>query len=345
MQFRLPGGRAGAWKMLAFAVPAVAVAVWLRGPIMRVAGIALGGGALAFLLLPLSERLEKLVSRPVAALLALTLVVAVVVALLWLLLPVIVREAAQLTDAIPRSITQLSAWAQSWSEWLQRRLLGVELPGFPTERLTRLLTRLATGALALAGSAADAVSRLSLMAMLCYFFLCDRDNLLLRLELLTPLSARRTAVRMAGAVSREVRLYLRGQLLVALAVGALAAAGLLIVGVRSAVVLGGIVGVLNMVPYFGPFIGGVPAVLIALGDGWQKALYCVVALTLVQQLDSAIISPRIMGSLTGFSPAAVLLAIYGGASLGGIAGMLCALPALMSVRTVFRVFVQQRENN
>jgi predicted PurR-regulated permease PerM len=110
-------------------------------------------------------------------------------------------------------------------------------------------------------------------------------------------------------------------------------------------VLGGIVGILNMVPYFGPFIGGVPAVLIALGDGWPKALWCLGALVLVQQLDSAIISPRIMGSLTGFSPAAVLIAIYAGATLGGIPGMLLALPAIMSIRTVFRVFVQQRENN
>lgn len=68
-------------------------------------------------------------------------------------------------------------------------------------------------------------------------------------------------------------------------------------------------------------------------------------LTLVQQLDSAVISPRIMGSLTGFSPAAVLLSIYAGASVGGIGGMLVALPIMMSIRTVFRVFVQHCENN
>ena len=99
-----------------------------------------------------------------------------------------------------------------------------------------------------------------------------------------------------------------------------------------------------MIPYFGPFIGGVPAVLIALGDGPGKAAMVAVALAVVQQLDGSLISPKIMGSLTGFSPALVLVAIYAGARLGGIAGMLVALPAMMSIRTLFRVFVQKCEN-
>ena len=67
-------------------------------------------------------------------------------------------------------------------------------------------------------------------------------------------------------------------------------------------------------------------------------------LVVVQQLDGSWISPRIMGSLTGFSPALVLLGIYGGARLGGIGGMLFALPVMMTIRTLFRVFVQKCEN-
>jgi len=85
-------------------------------------------------------------------------------------------------------------------------------------------------------------------------------------------------------------------------------------------------------------------VLIALGDGWQRAALTLVALSAVQQLDGSWISPRIMGSLTGFTPAAVLVGIYAGARLGGVAGMLFALPVMMSARTVFRIFVQKYEN-
>ena len=186
-------------------------------------------------------------------------------------------------------------------------------------------------------------ARLSLTVVLATSSSATGTRLLLRLELL-PQAWRATAVRMGNAVARELRLYLQGQLMIAGAVAVLAAVALAIVGVRSALVLGGLVGLLNMIPYFGPFIGGVPAVLIALGDGWQKAALTVVALTVVQQLDGSWISPRIMGSLTGFSPALVLVGIYGGARLGGVAGMLLALPVMMTSRTLFRVFVQKCEN-
>ena len=333
------------WKAILVAGAVLVGAIIFRKPAVQVGRLVLGGAAMAFLLMPLAERLEGALSRPLAALMALLLAVGAVAGLMWLFLPVLVREASQLVEALPQSAARLSDWAGHMSAWVQRRLPGARLPDFPMDRLSRLMGDMAAGTLALAGGAANALSRLSMMGMLGYFFLCDRDDLLLRLELLTPQSARCAAVRMGGAVSRELRMYFRGQWLVALAVGLLTALGLALIGVRSSAVLGIIVGILNMVPYFGPFIGGAPAVLIALSDGWQKALACLGVLTLVQQLDSAVISPRIMGSLTGFSPATVLLSIYAGASVGGIGGMLVALPIMMSIRTVFRVFVQQRENN
>ena len=321
-----------------------ATAILFRQPLTQAAGLALGGAVLAFLIAPAAAFLEKRLSRPLAALAAVVIVCAAVIGLLWLALPAVVREIGQLGEGLPRSVERLSAWAEAAATRIQRHLPGVALPEPRLDRLMDLLPGLATGTAALAGGLADGLSRLSMMLMLCFFFLCDRDALLLRLEMLVPLSHRAMAVRAGRALTRELRLYLRGQLTIAGAVGALAAAGLWLIGVRSALVLGGAVGLLNMVPYFGPFIGGVPAVLIALGDGWQKAALCVGVLTLVQQVDAAILSPRIMGSLTGFSPAAVLLAIYAGAGLGGVGGMLAALPILMSVRTVFRVYVQSREN-
>ena len=269
------------WKPAVVIAALAAGFVLFRGPVLRVGLLCLGGAVMAFLLEPLAARLEGPLSRGTAAVAALLIVLAAVAGLLWLFLPAIVREAAQLMEALPRSAALLSDWARALSDRMAWRLPGLNLPELPLNRLSDLLTGMLAGTLSLAGHAADALSRLSMMAMLCVFFLCDRDRLLLRLELMTPRSARCTAVRMGGAVAREVRLYLQGQLLVALAVGALAALGLMLIGVRSAAVLGGIVGILNMVPYFGPFIGGVPAVLIALGDGWQKAALCLGVLTLV----------------------------------------------------------------
>ena len=155
---------------------------------------------------------------------------------------------------------------------------------------------------------------------------------------------RATAVRMGAAAGREVRLYLRAQAMVSLAVGALSALGLWLAGVRSALALGLLVGLFNLIPYFGPVLGAVPALAAALTSGWQTAAFAAVVLVIVQQLDGLLISPRVMGALTGLGPAAVLVGVFAGGCALGVPGMLLALPAMMVFRTCVRVFVQRDEN-
>ena len=331
-------------RLVGLALLAGAAVYALRAPLAGVAGLAFRAAAVCFIAVPMARWLERWFSRPLAALACLLILALGIAALLWLLLPGLTREAAGLARALPESIERLSAWMEGAREWLQARLPGLSLPRADWSFLTEALPGLAGGTFSLAASLAELVGRASMTLVLAWFFLCDRDRLLLRLELLLPQAARHTAVRMGNAVCRELRLYLLGQLAIAGVVGALSAVALLIVGVRNALALGPLIGLLNMIPYFGPYIGGLPAVLIALGDGWKKAALTALALVVVQQLDGSWISPRIIGSLTGFSPALILVGIYAGARLGGIGGMLLSMPAMMTVRTLFRVFVQKCEN-
>jgi len=342
----LTDGRIGRrlW-VAAVAIAAMAGVIALRGTIVQVGALAMGACAMCFMASPLARLCERRFSRPAAALAALAALFVLIIGLAWLLLPAMLRELTALAQTLPDTLGQVTAWADGLRMRLMRRLPGIALPGIDLSALQGMIAGIAGGTVSLAVNLADVFGRVSMMAVLAYFLLRDRDRLLLRLELLVPLKARPTAVRMGNAICRELGLYVRGQLAVALAVAVLSVVALSIVGVRSALALGPIIGILNMVPYFGPFIGGVPAVLIALGDGWQKAALTVLALTVVQQLDGSWISPRIMGSLTGFSPALVLVGIYAGARLGGIAGMLLALPLMISCRTLFRIFVQKCENN
>lgn len=326
----------------AIALGALTWALW--APLVQVAGLALAAGLLCFATAPLAGLYERKLPRPAAALCALLSIAAALALVLWLLLPAMLRELLDLARALPSAITRLSGLINDWQSALQARFDGLTLPGLDLSALQGMLSGLAGGTYSLAVNIADLVGKSSLAAVLAYSMLCERDRLLLRAELLLPQAIRPMAVRMGNAVCRELRLYLRGQLTIALAVSALSCVALMLLGVRSALALGPIIGLFNMIPYFGPFIGGVPAVLIALGDGWRKAAMTLAALVIVQQLDGSFISPKIMGSLTGFSPALVLVAIYAGARLGGIAGMLLALPAMLSIRTLFRVFVQKCEN-
>ena len=330
--------------MLAIAAgAALAVFFW---PVLRaVVALVAGAAALAFLLAPLCRRLEGALGAGLAASACLLGLLILLAALLWLLAPALVRQAADLISALPAALQALRALGEKLSAWL--REVGLENARIPQLDMGGLgdgVLRFAAGTVSFAGGVANAVSQISMAAVLSAFLLIDRKNLLLRLELCVPLRLRATAVRMGAAAGREVRLYLRAQAMVSLAVGALSALGLWLAGVRSALALGLLVGLFNLIPYFGPVLGAVPALAAALTSGWQTAAFAAVVLVVVQQLDGLLISPRVMGALTGLGPAAVLVGVFAGGCALGVPGMLLALPAMMVFRTCVRVFVQRDEN-
>ena len=330
--------------MLAIAAgAALAVLFW---PVLRaVAALVAGAAALAFLLAPLCRRLEGALGAGLAASACLLGLLILLASLLWLLAPALIRQAADLISALPTALQALRALGEKLSAWL--REVGLENARMPQLDMGGLgdgVLRFAAGTVSFAGGVANAVSQISMAAVLSAFLLIDRKNLLLRLELCVPLRLRATAVRMGAAAGREVRLYLRAQAMVSLAVGALSALGLWLAGVRSALALGLLVGLFNLIPYFGPVLGAVPALAAALTSGWQTAAFAAVVLVVVQQLDGLLISPRVMGALTGLGPAAVLVGVFAGGCALGVPGMLLALPAMMVFRTCVRVFVQRDEN-
>lgn len=332
------------WKRTArIALPIAAaslIAILFRGMLSSLFGILFGAGAIAFLLVPMVSMLERYAKTPVAVLIAILFALSAAALFLWAMLPPMIRQTIALVQSLPESIQAIKTAADAASDWLLRHA-SIELP--PLTLGEAALPSLASGTMAIAGNIADTTYRISLMVILAYFLLCDRKRLMIRAELLVPLSARKTFVRMGNAISRELRLYLRGQMLIALTVGMVAFIGLFAIGLDSALVLGAVVGLLNMIPYFGPVLGGIPAMLSAFGYGWKRALMTAFVLWLVQQIDGTLISPRILGNVSGLSPATVLIALFVGSYLGGILGMLLALPVLMTIRTAFRVYAQRNE--
>ena len=104
----------------------------------------------------------------------------------------------------------------------------------------------------------------------------------------------------------------------------------------GALLLGLFMGVMELIPYIGPFIAGVPAVLLALQSGWTAALWTLLAICLVQQVEANLLSPRLLSGATRLHPLAVLLAIAFGGMAGGVVGMMAALPLVVCVRGAVR---------
>lgn len=127
--------------------------------------------------------------------------------------------------------------------------------------------------------------------------------------------------------------FIRGQLLDGLIVGVLSSIALAIVGLDFAVLIGMTAGIANIIPYFGPIIGSVPAVIVGLLSGSPiKALLGVIALIAVQQVDGAVIAPKVVGESVGLHPVFVILSIIIGGAYFGLLGMLLAVPTAAIIK-------------
>ena len=136
-------------------------------------------------------------------------------------------------------------------------------------------------------------------------------------------------------INSVVATFIKGALVDSLIVAFLSSLVLTMLHVKFAVIIGIIGGILNIIPYFGPFFGMVPAFLVAFFEnGPAHGLIVVLGLFLVQQLDSNYIYPKIVGSTTGLHPLFVLMAVSISGYLFGIAGMLLAVPAAGIIQVI-----------
>lgn len=140
--------------------------------------------------------------------------------------------------------------------------------------------------------------------------------------------------------------YLRGQLLEAFFVGVLSAIALSIVEIDYAFVIGIIAGICNMIPYVGPIVGTVLAAIMGLLSGRPiKILYAVIAMLVVQQVDNNLLAPKIVGNSVGLHAVFTMLAILIGGNVGGLLGMLLAVPIAASCKVLFNNWYESYMKN
>lgn len=166
----------------------------------------------------------------------------------------------------------------------------------------------------------------ALTPFLAYYILRDKGLARRQIAAWLPVSERRELARLAGDVDHLLRQYVVGYLLVSLIVAALSAAFYWCVGLRDPLALGLIMGVADLIPYFGPFLGAIPGVVVALSQDTGLAVLVAVGLVVVQQLESIVITPKIMGDKVGLHPLITIVAVLAGGWLFGVLGTILAVP-------------------
>jgi predicted PurR-regulated permease PerM len=321
-----------AWALVGLAalVGLLALAAWTIRVIWPPLLLA---GALVFVLHPVVTRLQgRGIPRALGTALTYVTILSVLILGGLLVQPLVVDQAHELSAQWPEIEADIRVWVDDLAERSQDWPLHVptydeiqdELDGNGQQAsLSETVARVRD----IGGRIFHIALIVILAPILAFYLLVDMPRLGRVARSLVPTRSRDEVLHVAHRLSRAIGGFFRGQLLVALIVGILVSVSLAVVGLEFWLLVGMVAGLFNIVPLIGPWVGGVPAVAIALTtQDVRSAILAAVIMAGVQQLDNHFISPLVMQRAVSLHPAAVLLALLAGGTMGGFFGLLMAVP-------------------
>ncbi len=336
-------------RQVAFWAAALAgfiAALWLLRDILLpfVAGLVL-----AYLLAPVTDRLERLgLKRVLAALLIIGTFIVLLVILVILLAPILIGQLGGLAENLPGYVSRLQSLITDPNRPWLRKLLGATFD----DAMIGDLVKQATGGLAAfvrslwsGGQALLSVfSLLVITPVVAFYLMCDWPRMIDRIDGWLPRAQAPTIRALAAEIDAAIAGYIRGQSGICLILGSLYAVALSILGLRFGLLIGVLTGIVSFVPYVGSFTGFVVAVGIAIAQFWPDwvPIAAVIGIFVVGQfLEGYVLSPYLVGRVVGLHPVWLMFALVAFGYLFGFVGLLLAVPLAAATGVLARFALRQ----
>jgi predicted PurR-regulated permease PerM len=304
--------------------------------------------AIALLLDPTIDRLQKRgLSRGAAVGLVALLFLAFLVLLVSILMPILIRQAGELSKNVPeywqKAEKSINGWMLDNKGLLKRTNLPTTLQGF-SDRYSKQIQTFATASFSrftglLQGLVGKAIW-LVLIPVVSIFLLLDLDRIKKKALLLSPQRYRSQTAELANSIGKVFGAYIRGLLIVACLYGILCGTIIKLYGVPYAVMLGVAAGILSLIPYVGALTTVILASLVAYVSTGNPSIAFWLAVTIVvaNQISDMWITPKIVGKAVGLHPVLAIIALLIGGSLFQFTGMIIAVPVAASIQIVVLEF-------
>jgi predicted PurR-regulated permease PerM len=334
--------------VLWFAMSALVVGLlWIARPVLVPFILGL---VLAYLLLPLVHWLERhmparlrawKVARPLSIVLTYLLFVLIVAGVVAFIVPVMAEQVGTFIERVPQYYEQLGDLVDDVRDWYEvsipedwKTTVEENLAEIAQEVLGAVQENLVGVIRSVLGSLNFLIGLVIIPFWLFYILQDEHQVKEGILEALHP-ELRADVQSLATLVDHVLSAYVRGQLLLCLFVGILATIAMFIIGVPFAPVLGLIAGIFEVLPNIGPYLGAIPAILVALATNPISAIWVAVAFFAIQLIENLVLVPRISGKSVKLHPALVMMVLVIGGQLAGFWGMLIAVPVTAVIRDVF----------
>lgn len=312
------------------------VIAYLVRQVGQVLLVLFAGVLLAVLIDGLTRVLRRVVpiKRGWAVVVTVVLLLALISALSWFFGPPLVKQFIQLADSLPQTIDQIRSQLQGipWLSSLLQRFSDSESQGFIS---------IGAGLMArLAGVFSTAVGVLVNIVIIVFLglYLAFSPQLHIKpITYLVPSQKRRRANAVFAQIGRALRHWLAGRFISMTVVGVLVGLGLWALGMPVPVSLGFIAAVLCFIPYIGPILSAVPALLLAFGQGLWMVVYVAILYLVVQTVESYFITPMIQERAVSLPPGYLVIAQVLGGVLFGIIGILLAAPLGVAITVMIQM--------
>lgn len=315
------------------------------------------GMIVAFAINPLVNRLEeKNIKRTYGVLIVYLSTIVLLVILMVIVIPKTITEITNLVTTIPSSFEKIGQTVTDIADNLNK---SFNLPGGTDamDIFDKIQNSLEKSIDVLQANAVDKLKnvasgmyvvfskllRFVLVIIFAFYFTVDKDKFKVAVKRNLPKKYKDDILYLSGRINEALLDFVKGRLLMALCVGIATMIYLLILRVDFAIVIGVITTIADIIPYIGPFMGFVPAVLFAFMDSPVKAVWVAILFLILQWAENNILAPKLLGNKTGLNPMLILVSIIIGGGMFGVLGMILSVP-MVSVLIILIDFAKMKYN-
>ena len=299
-------------------------------------------GLLYYILRPIVQFLSKYIPTTFSILLIYIVIGGMITGAVHLLGPVVVSQSGVLMDKIPDRVeTITSKSTDALNESSASELLSVDkLKHHANEYVDKFPRLLSENVGTIFSTVTSIITVLLVVPFIVFYFLKDGHKLKPFLLKHIPANVENEGNRILMDVDRTLSTYIVGQFIIAIVDGTLMYIGYLIIGLENALILAIFATLFIVVPFLGPFLGTIPAIISGFLVSPFTALKVLILLIIVQQLEGHLVTPQVMGKRLDIHPLTVILLLFVAGSLYGFIGILIAIPTYSVVKVIVRNFIK-----
>ncbi|MDF2880997.1 MAG: family transporter [Clostridiaceae bacterium] len=290
---------------------------------------------ISYTLMPLQKKvIERGLSKRLSALLIIVLLIFICIASIYIIVPSILKEGLNVDSGIIRIQKNIEIIYEKFKPLNNNKTIYVVMDKIYDKldkAMVDILNKVFDGALNIGGNLLSA----AVVPIMSYYFMADSDTIFNKILILFPIKTRRIIKKILQDIDKVLGKYIVGQLLLSVIIGVFTFIILFALRVDFPVLLSILNAFFNIIPYFGPIFGAVPAIIMGFIESTRTGMYTIIFLYLLQLIEGNIISPMITGNSVSMHPLLIIILLLVGGKIGGFIGMIIAVPVGVIIKTIY----------